>query len=182
MRSVATLLIALFLLLLQSTVLEFAPVHMVTPALGLIVVLHLGLSEKWTASSAALVAFATGYLFDLVSGAPRGVHAFVFVLMSLFARAVAARLAVRGLVFKAATSFMASLVAAVLVVVIRAQVSHEGGYGGLRQAPFEALLTGLFGPPVLWLLARVDGRLDPARLRVGLARRKPRTLGGLPPR
>jgi len=181
-RSVATLLIALFLLLLQSTVLEFAPVHMVTPALGLIVVLHLGLSEKWTASSAALVAFATGYLFDLVSGAPRGVHAFVFVLMSLFARAVAARLAVRGLVFKAATSFMASLVAAVLVVVIRAQVSHEGGYGGLRQAPFEALLTGLFGPPVLWLLARVDGRLDPARLRVGLARRKPRTLGGLPPR
>jgi rod shape-determining protein MreD len=181
-RSVATLLIALFLLLLQSTVLEFAPVHMVTPALGLIVVLHLGLSEKWTASSAALVAFATGYLFDLVSGAPRGVHAFVFVLMSLFARAVAARLAVRGLVFTAATSFMASLVAAVLVVVIRAQVSHEGGYGGLRQAPFEALLTGLFGPPVLWLLARVDGRLDPARLRVGLARRKPRTLGGLPPR
>jgi cell shape-determining protein MreD len=109
------------------------------------------------------------------------VHAFVFVLMMLFARAVAARLAVRGLVFKAATSFVASLLTAILVVVIRAQVSHEGGYGGLRQAPFEALLTGLFGPPVLWLLARVDGRLDPARLRVGL-RRKPRTIGGLPPR
>jgi hypothetical protein len=66
--------------------------------------------------------------------------------------------------------------------VVRAQVSHEGGYGGLRQAPSEALLTGLFGPLVLWLLARVDGRLDPARLRVGLARRRPRTLGGLPPR
>jgi rod shape-determining protein MreD len=181
-RSVATLFIALLLLLLQSTVLEFAPMHMVTPALGLIVVLHLGLSEKWTADSAALVAFSTGYLFDLVSGAPRGVHAFVFVLMSLFARAVAARLAVRGLVFKAATSFVASLVAAILVVVIRAQVSQEGGYGGLRQAPLEALLTGLFGPPVLWLLGRVDGRLDPARLRVGLARRKPRTIGGLPPR
>jgi rod shape-determining protein MreD len=182
MRSLATVLIALFLLLLQSTVLEFAPMHMVTPALGLIVVLHLGLSEKWTAGSAALVAFSIGYLFDLVSGAPRGVHAFVFVLMSLFARAVAARLAVRGLVFKAATSFVASLLAAILVVVVRAQVSHEGGYGGLGQAPLEALLTGLFGPLVLWLLARVDGRLDPARLRVGLARRKPRTLGGLPPR
>jgi rod shape-determining protein MreD len=181
-RSVATLFIALLLLLLQSTVLEFAPMHMVTPALGLIVVLHLGLSEKWTADSAALIAFSTGYLFDLVSGAPRGVHAFVFVLMSLFARAVAARLAVRGLVFKAATSFVASLVTAILVVVIRAQVSQEGGYGGLRQAPLEALLTGLFGPPILWLLARVDGRLDPARLRVGLARRKPRTIGGLPPR
>lgn len=182
MRSAATLVVALFLLLLQSTVLEFAPVHLVTPALGLVVVLHLGLSEKWTPSSAAVIAFCTGYLFDLVSGAPRGVHAFVFVLMSLFARALAARLAVRGLVFKAATSFVASLFAALLVVVVRAQVSPEGGYGGLRQAPLEALLTGLFGPPVMFLLERVDGRLDPARLRVGLARRRPRTLGGLPPR
>lgn len=182
MRAAATLVLALFLLLLQSTVLEFAPVHVVTPALGLLVVLHLGLSEKWTMSSAAVIAFCTGYLFDLVSGAPRGVHAFVFVLMALLARAVAARLAVRGLVFMAASSFVGSLIAALMVVVVRAQVSLEGGYGGLRQAPFEALLTGLFGPPVMWLLARVEGRLDPDRLRVGLARRRPRTLGGLPPR
>jgi rod shape-determining protein MreD len=182
MRSAATLLVGLFMLLLQSTVLEFAPMHMVTPSLGLLVVLHLGLSEKWTASSAVLVAFCTGYLFDLVSGAPRGVHAFVFVLMALFARAMAARLAVRGPLFKASAGFVASLLSALLIVVVRAQVSHEGGYGGLRQAPIEALLTGLFGPPVLWMLARVDGRLDPARLRVGLARRRPHTLGGLPPR
>ena len=34
MRTVATIFIALLLLLLQSTVLEFAPVHMVTPALA----------------------------------------------------------------------------------------------------------------------------------------------------
>jgi rod shape-determining protein MreD len=185
MRSAATLLLGLLLLLLQSTVLEFAPMHVVTPCIGLLVALHVGLSEKWTASSAALVAFCTGYLFDLVSGAPRGVHAFVFVVMCLFARALAARLAVRGLVFKAATAFAASLLTAVLVVVIRAQVSLEGGFAGLRQAPAEALLTGLCGPPVLWLLARVDGRVDPERLRVGLTRRR-RTAsslgGGLPGR
>ena len=47
-----------------------------------------GASSKWTISSAAVVSFATGYLFDLVSGAPQGVHAFVFVLMALFARAL----------------------------------------------------------------------------------------------
>jgi rod shape-determining protein MreD len=178
MRSAATLLLGFFLLLLQSTVLEFAPAHVVTPCIGLLVALHVGLSEKWTASSAVLVAFCTGYLFDLVSGAPRGVHAFVFVVMCLFARAMAARLAVRGLVFKAASAFVASLLTAVLVVLIRAQVSHEGGFAGLRQAPAEALLTGLCGPPVLWLLARVEGRLDPERLRVGLTRRRRPTLGG----
>jgi rod shape-determining protein MreD len=182
MRSAATLGVALLLLLLQSTVLEFAPVHLVTPSFGLLVVLHLGFSEKWTSSSAAVASFCTGYLFDLVSGAPRGVHAFVFVLMSLVARVLSARLAVRGVVNKAATAFVAGLVAGVLVVVVRAQVSHDGGYGGLAQAPLEALLTGLFGPPVLWLLGRVDGQVDPAQMRVGMARRRVRALGGgLPP-
>jgi rod shape-determining protein MreD len=182
MRSVATIVVGLLLLLLQSTVLEFAPVHMVTPSLGLLVALYVGLSPKWPLSSAAIVAFCTGYLFDLVSGAPRGVHAFVWVVMALVGRALTTRLAVRGFVLKAAVSFVASLVAAVLIVVVRAQVSHEGGYGGLRQAPLEALLTGLSGPLVLFLLARIDGRLDPARLRVGLARRRPRGLGGTLPR
>jgi hypothetical protein len=57
-------------------------------------------------------------------------------------------------------------------------VSHEGGFAGLPQAPFEALLTALFAPPLLWLLGRVDGRLDPARLRVGVGRRRTHTLGG----
>jgi rod shape-determining protein MreD len=177
MRAAATLGLALVLLLLQSTVMEFAPMHMVTPSLGLLVVLYLGLSTKWTASSAVMIGFATGYLFDLVSGAPRGVHAFVFVLMVLFARILAARLEVRGPVLMAATAFVASLFSALLIVVLRAQVSQEGGYGGLRQAPFEALLTAVFAPPVLWLLARVDGRLDPARLRVGLQRRRSRITG-----
>ena len=52
-----------------------------------------------------------------------------------------------------------------------------------HQAPLEALLTAAFGPPVLWLLSRLDGRLDPALLRVGLARRRARALGqGIPQR
>jgi rod shape-determining protein MreD len=177
MRSAATLAVAFLLLILQSTVLEFAPMHMATPSLGLLVVLHVGLSSKWSISSAALVGFCTGYLFDLVSGAPRGTHAFVFTVMALFARLLTTRLSVRGFVLKAATSFVASLVAALLIVVLRALVSPEGGYGGLSMAPFEALLSGLFGPIVLWLLERLDGRLDPARLRVGLSRRRPKPIG-----
>ena len=110
-------------------------------------------------------------------------HAFVFLVMALFARVLASRLAVRGVVLKAAASFVASLLCAALIVVVRAQVSPETGYGGLRVAPLEALLTAAFGPPVLWLLGRLDGRLDPALLRVGLSRRRARALGpGLPPR
>jgi rod shape-determining protein MreD len=184
MRSIATLAVGLVLLLLQSTVMEFAPVHLVTPTLGLLVVLYVGMAPlKWTPGSAAVVGFCMGYLFDLVSGAPRGVHALVFVSLALFARVLAWRLAVRGIVLQAAVSFVASILAAFLIVVVRAQISPESGYGGLSQAPLEALLTAVFGPPVLWLLARLDGRLDPALLRVGLARRRARALGhGMPHR
>jgi rod shape-determining protein MreD len=176
MRSVATLLAALVLLLLQSMVLEFAPLHMVAPSFGLLVVLHVGFSSKWSSSAAALVAFATGYLFDLVSGAPRGTHAFVFVVMSIVCRLLSSRLSTRGFVLKAAIAFAATLLAGLLVVLVRALVSPEGGFAGLRQTPFEALVTALAGPPTLWLLERLDGRLDPARLRVGLARRRNRPL------
>jgi rod shape-determining protein MreD len=176
MRSAVTLIVAYLLLILQSTVLELAPVRMAAPSLGLLVTLHVGLSPKWSLSSSAVVAFATGYLLDLVSGAPQGVHALVFVLMSLFARILSTRVAVSGIVLSAATSFMASLLAAVMIVIVRAQVAPEGGYGGLRQAPFEALLTAFAGPVVLGLLRRIDGRVDAARSRVGLAR-GPRTLG-----
>jgi rod shape-determining protein MreD len=176
MRSAITLIVAYLLLILQSTVLELAPVRMAAPSLGLLVVMHVGLSGKWSVSSAAIVAFATGYLLDLVSGAPQGVHAFVFILMVLFARALSVRVAVQGIVMAAATSFVASLLAALLIVFVRAQVAPEGGYGGLRQAPVEALLTAFFGPFVLGLLRRIDGKIDAAHSRVGLSR-GPRTLG-----
>jgi len=178
MRSLIALTVAFFLLILQSTVLELAPVRMAAPSLGLLVVLHVGLSPKWSISSSALVSFATGYLLDLVSGAPQGVHSFVFVLMVLFARALSVRVAVTGIVLSAATAFVASLLSAVLVVLVRAQVAPEGGYGGLRQAPLEALLTGFCGPPVLGLLRRIDGRIDVNRARVGLSSRGQRSSLG----
>ena len=126
MRSAATLTVAYLLLILQSTVLELAPVHMAVPSFGLLVVLHVGLSPKWTISSSAVVAFVTGYLFDLVSGAPQGVHAFVFTLMALFARALTTRVAVNGIVLGAATSFVASLLSSFLVVA-RARAGRARG-------------------------------------------------------
>ena len=94
----------------------------------------------------------------------------MFVLMALFARGLSTRLAVQGIVLSAATSFVASLLASALIVIVRAQVAPEGGYGGLRQAPVEALLTGFVAPFVLGLFRRIDGKIDTARSRVGLAR------------
>lgn len=170
MRSLLTLLVAYLLLVLQSTVLELAPVRMAAPSLGLLVVLYVGVSPKWSMSSAAIIGLCTGYLLDLVSGAPQGVHAFVFVLMSVVARALSTRVAVQGIVLSAATAFVASFLAAILVVIVRARVAPEGGYGGLRDAPLEALLTAVAGPVVMGGLRRIDGKLEATRARVGLGR------------
>ena len=131
--------VAYLLLILQSTVLEIAPVRMAAPSLGLLVVLYVGISPKWTISAASIVALCTGYLLDLVSGAPQGVHALVFILVAVAGRALSTRVAVQGIVLSAAASFVASLFGAALVVMVRAQVAPESGYGGLRQAPVEAL-------------------------------------------
>jgi rod shape-determining protein MreD len=170
MRSLLTLLVAYILLVLQSTVLELAPVRMAAPSLGLLVVLYVGVSGKWAISSASIVALCTGYLLDLVSGAPQGVHALVFILICIFARALSTRVAVQGIVLSAAVSFVASLLASVLVIIVRARVTPEGGYGGLKDAPLEALLTGVAGPFVMGLLRRIDGKLEATRARVGLGR------------
>lgn len=170
MRSLLTLAVALVLLILQSTLLEIAPVRVPAPSLGLLVVLYVGISPKWTISAASIVALCTGYLLDLVSGAPQGVHALVFILVAVAGRALSTRVAVQGILLSAATAFLASMFAAALVVMVRAQVAPDSGYGGLRQAPMEALFTGVCGPVVLGLLRRIDGKLESARARVGLAR------------
>ena len=178
MRSLLTLLVAYILLVLQSTVLELAPVRMAAPSLGLLVVLYVGVSSKWAISSASIVALCTGYLLDLVSGAPQGVHALVFILICLFARALSTRVAVQGIVLSAAVSFVASLLASVLVIIVRARVTPDGGYGGLKDAPLEALLTGVAGPFVMGLLRRIDGKVEATRARVGLGRgARSRTIG-----
>lgn len=174
MRAAIIIVVSFLLLILQSTMLELVSVRAAAPSLGLLVVLYLGLSPKWNISSAAIVAFCAGYLLDLVAGAPQGVYAFIFVWMALAARALSTRIAVQGIVLSAATAFVASLLTAVLVVVVRAQLWPEAGYTGLRQAPFEALLTGVCAPLVLWMLRKIDGKLDTGRTRVGL-KRGPRT-------
>ncbi|MCG5054428.1 MAG: rod shape-determining protein MreD [Myxococcales bacterium] len=176
MRPAAIVIVALVLVLLQSTVLELAPVHIVTPACGLLVVLHAAFSERWSLSSTAMLSFGLGYLFDLVSGAPLGVHAFVYLVMSQLGRVLSTRVVMRGVVLAAGIAFLASLLTGALVIVVRAQINPEGGYEGISETPLEALLTGLFAPPVLWMLRQLEGRLDPARLRVGLARRRRRSL------
>src|SRR5688572_18352952 len=173
MRTVVTLFIAVFLLLAQSALAELLPPHLPTPALGVLVILHVGLSPRWTLVGQVLMGFATGYLLDVVSGAPRGTHALVYTLLVLLIGRLAPRVSVRGILVRAAVCFGTALLAALAVLTTRALVSQFGGFAGLRFVPVEAAFTAILGPAVLGLLDRLDGREEGHRGR-GLHR------GGLP--
>jgi rod shape-determining protein MreD len=166
MRALVTVLLAFLLVLLQAAVLALLPMRSPAPAFGLLVALHVGASPRFSATAAVLVSFATGYLYDLCTGAPLGAHALVFMLVTLLSAFLGRRLSLAGIIQKAAASFTVALVGALLLVSVRRLVAPDGpqaGFAGLRQAPLEALLTAIAGPLVLHLLERIDGQIEPGR-------------------
>jgi rod shape-determining protein MreD len=163
MRAVFTLTAGLSLLLVQSVLLQLVPVHLPTPALGLLIALHVGLSPRWSVSASVLVGFSLGYLFDLVSGTPRGTHAFVYSVVALFAALLGPRLSVRGLFLRAAAGLLVTLAGGLLVTTVRALAESGASAGGFRLILLEAALTGAIAPLVLGVLEKLDGRLDAGR-------------------
>jgi rod shape-determining protein MreD len=164
MRALLIVLLALLLVLVQAAVLQLLPVRAPAPALGLLVALHVGASPRFSASAAVLVSFATGYLLDLSSGAPRGAHALVFMIITLLAAFLGRRLSLAGILQKAAAGFGVSLLGAALLLAVRRLVASDGpavGFAGLAQAPLEALVTALAAPALLHLLERIDGQVEP---------------------
>jgi rod shape-determining protein MreD len=179
MRAALTLTFGLGLLLVQSVLLQLVPVHLPTPAFGLLVALHVGLSPRWNVFPSVLVGFSLGYLFDLVSGTPRGTHAFVYSVLALGAALLGPRLAVRGFVLRAAAGVVVTLIGGLLVLAVRALADSGAGAGGLRLILLEAALTGAIAPLVLKLFERLDGRLDASRGDARMLARGSQTGGGL---
>ena len=180
MRPVLLVFTALVLLLLQSALVHLLPASLPAPAFGLLVVLHLGLSPRWSLIGQVVLAFLLGYLFDLLAGAPHGSHALIYTLTVLAVGRLAVRISVARTLPRVAASFTVALVGALAVVTLRALVSRSGGFAGLHWAPLEALVTALLGPPVLALLEYIDGKNEKQRKRGGLHRRKALGSGQLP--
>jgi rod shape-determining protein MreD len=180
MRAALTLAVGLALLLLQSVLLQLVPVHLPTPAFGVLVAMYVGLSQRWAVSSSVFVGFSLGYLFDLVAGAPRGTHALVYALLALGAALLGPRLTVRGIFLRTAAGTVVALLGGLMVAAVRALADNGPAAAGPRLILLEAALTGALAPLVLGLLDRLDGRVDAARGEAGMvARGSKSTRGGL---
>ena len=151
---------AIFVLLLQTTLLHLLPISPVVPDLTLVLCVYLGLYHPTV--GAALGAFLLGYSIDIVSSRIIGLNAFamslVFLTVYLSSRAI-------WLQNPLVTSFvvlLASLVKGVALVLVSAIfVSIEGFWIGAGWYIIkEALLAALLAPVVFALLRRGESYVN----------------------
>ncbi|HJZ86242.1 MAG TPA: rod shape-determining protein MreD [Polyangia bacterium] len=160
-RHLVLVVVGYMLTVLQASLQALVPVRVRVPELGLLVALYAGLTARGGVAGASAVAFALGYVTDLLAGAPKGLHALVFVLMCLLAKGASLRLLLRGSLVSAGFAFAASLSAAGLIVLTRAQ-TESGTLAPLQMAPLQAAVTALAAPIVYGLLGRLEGRVAKA--------------------
>ena len=131
--------------------------------------MHIGLGGKGSAPAEVAVAMIIGYLVDLSSGSPRGLHALSLGLAMIGARAAASRLMVNNLWQQVVVMLLASFAHGALVVALSSPMYDGEALQALRLLPATALATALLAPFVFVFLRRIDRKLirDPHALRAG---------------
>ncbi|MBX7194614.1 MAG: hypothetical protein K1X94_21345 [Sandaracinaceae bacterium] len=100
MKNVFFVLLALALLLVQSSLSVILPLHPFVPSVLLPMVLYLGVTPDVSLGRGAALAFAVGLVGDEVTGAPLGLGTFIFVAAFLLTRVAGLRLFLRGVPFQ----------------------------------------------------------------------------------
>ncbi len=154
-------------LVVVGALMTIVPFHLV-PQVTLLMVLYLGLGGRGAASGFLGVALLLGYLTDLFSGAPRGLHALSLGLTMAFARAVSSRLLVATRWQVVVVTWLAAIGHGVLLIALASPL-YDGEIGrALLHVPLDTIVTAACAPFVFRLLTRIDRKLapDPRALRM----------------
>jgi rod shape-determining protein MreD len=151
---------AIFVLLLQTTLLHLLPISPVVPDLTLVLCVYLGLYHPTV--GAALGAFLLGYSIDIVSSRIIGLNAFAMSLVFLTVYLSSRAIWLQNPLVSSLVVLLASLVkGAALVLVSAIFVSIEGFWIGAGWYIIrEALLAALLAPVVFALLRRGEHYVD----------------------
>ncbi len=140
-------LVAFALLLVQSVFARALAPYPFSPYLGLPLVFALGTAPGVRVLRGAATAFAIGYLYDLFTGNPLGLHTFVFVVGYLTAWLVGYLLTFRGIAFEMVLTFALTLLLGGLLELIRGFTPGGMAWGGVSLT--LALLASSFATAVL---------------------------------
>ncbi|HEY0706585.1 MAG TPA: rod shape-determining protein MreD [Polyangia bacterium] len=156
---------ALLLLLLQAVLHTLVPTTAPLPAFALLTPLYVGFSPRWSTPGATAFALVVGYVFDLLSGAPTGVHAFATPVIVLLGSLLATALQIRGSITRTLASFVLVAGFGGLVLGLRALL-RAGHWNGLGHLTLEATMSAAAAPPLFALFDRIDRRFDRSAVRM----------------
>jgi len=163
--SINIVLVVFTMLLAQSVFSRVLAPYPFAPYLGLPVVFALGTAPGVRVLRGAVTAFAIGYLYDLFTANPLGIHTFVFVTGYFASWVVGRLLTFRGVPFEMVLSFVLTLLLGGLLEVIRGFTPGGMSWSGLSLTISlfaSSLATGLLAP----ILFAVVRWLDPESERV----------------
>ncbi|MBK9031257.1 MAG: hypothetical protein IPL61_07965 [Myxococcales bacterium] len=161
MRSATIVLIAYGLLLVLGVTWSVLPIPVVgdaPPDVAALTAGYLGLTARRGVAGAVGAAVVTGYLADLLSGAPGGLLALTAGLVCVSAIGIQRRILVRGWGLTAGFAFAAAALALIASLLVR--IVLGGPVAGARLELWTlarvCLVTALCGPLVIRLYRRVD--------------------------
>jgi len=163
--SIIIVMIAFAILLLQSVFSRLLAPYPFSPYFGLPFVFALGTAPGIRLLRGAATAFAIGYLYDLFTGNPLGLHTFVFVVGYFTAWLLGYLLSFRGIVFEMVLSFVLTVLLGGLLELIRGftpgGIARSGGT--LTLVLFaSAFATALLAPILFALVRWVDPQSERA--------------------
>jgi rod shape-determining protein MreD len=144
------------MLLVQSVFSRVLAPYPFSPYLGLPFVFALATAPGVRLLRGATTAFAIGYLYDLFTGNPLGLHTFVFVVGYFSARLVGYLLSFRGIVFEMVLTFALTVLLGGVLEVIRSFTPGGMSWSGvtLTIALFSSAITSALVAPVLFAVVR----------------------------
>jgi rod shape-determining protein MreD len=155
------------LLAATAVAVRIVPLSPFVPDPAALLVLHLAITRRGSARADGAAALALGYLFDLASGGPRGLHALGAVVLFLGSRSLAAGLLSVGPIAEALFGAMAAGTIGTVAIGVQAIAGRPvGGLRALVLAAAQAAASGLAAPLVLgaarWLDARIVAEASPS--------------------
>lgn len=164
MRTLAFILVGFLLLAFESPLLQDAGSAQYVPDLALVMTIFVGLTSTYGRGLA--IALALGLLKDgFAGGSPVGMYTEINALAFFVAFRLSRRLVLRGPIGAMLVSFVFSLGASIVELILSLVFVRSFGLGssgpGLIFASMvpQALLTAPFGIVIFWLLDRLDGLL-----------------------
>ena len=153
------ILIAFAMLLVQSVFSRLLAPYPFSPYLGLPFVFALAIAPGVPVLRGAATAFAIGYLYDLFTANPLGLHTFVFVLAYFTAWLAGYLLSFRGIVFEMALSFTLTALAGALIELIRGFAPGgiaRDGVTLLVALVASSVVTAVLAPVLFAMVRAVD--------------------------